>query len=67
MGVVLAHTPVLPTEEVWSALRSKEEEIRPLFREGLAVVEGSLLRSSGFDGGLCRLAGDAGRCAGSGA
>jgi hypothetical protein len=46
----------LPIEEVWSGLRGKEQEVRPLFREGLAVVEGSLARSSGVDGGLCRLA-----------
>lgn len=45
-----------PLSLCWDSLLSIRAECVPIFRESLALTQGALLRSTGLDRGLCRLA-----------
>ena len=46
----------LPLKECWLNFRNIRRKCDPLFRECLALMQGSLVRRSGLDDGMCKIA-----------
>lgn len=45
-----------PLKECWYTFQDTRQKCEPLFRECLALMQGSLVRRSGLDNGLCKIA-----------